>query len=150
MRRVILSIFGCLIFSLKVTGMWVNCVYVMYITHQTHRHTQLVSTHGIILVLWARAQTYSPTWTLGPHFVMIPMVNKKDLTWVITDSKCVCDIKRERERPWAVIASSSQSSDVLSLIDDVCEVVSINIYITDKVLGMIHVVCVLCVSMHRL
>ena len=32
-----------------------------------------------VSVPWARAQTYSPTRTLGPHSVMIPVVNKRDL-----------------------------------------------------------------------
>ncbi len=89
---------------------------------------------------------------------MIPMVNKRDLTWKITESKSVCacvcvcvrEREREREREWAVIASSSQSSGALSLINDVCVVVSMIIYITDKVVGMSHVVCVRYVSMHTL
>lgn len=61
--------------------------------------------------------------------------------------------ERKKDRKAGVkrsVPPSSQSSDVLSLANDACVLLSINVYITDRVEGMIHVVCALYVSMDGL
>lgn len=74
--------FWMLYFQLK--GHWdVDEVCLRHIHHtkkkQTYKEGDCEQT-GHILVLWARAQTYSHSRPLGPHSVMIPMVNIRDLT----------------------------------------------------------------------